>query len=289
MVVEIKRDTDGGHMELQALRYAAMVSAMTFDHAVSTLAAHRNAAAPDQDSARADILNFLGWDEPQEDGFALSTRIILVAADFSREITTTVLWLRDHEVDVQCVRLKLYKMEGERLLVDIQPLIPLPEAEEYQTRLGDKRQAERKERTERHDVSARFLEMLYAQLQSRGQVCPWRLAVPNRKIYGATGRGGFWFNFVGGRERSRVEFLIDADNAREQLHRLLQHRQAIEANFGKGLEKLEKEGTRQCRIYHSVEGGYGSPDTEWPRIHDALIEAMVRLDAALRPQVARLA
>src|SRR5690349_8486120 len=31
VVIEIKRTTDGGHMELQAIRYAAMVSAMRFE------------------------------------------------------------------------------------------------------------------------------------------------------------------------------------------------------------------------------------------------------------------
>lgn len=36
VVVEIKRTEDGGHMELQAIRYAAMVSSMTFDPAIST-------------------------------------------------------------------------------------------------------------------------------------------------------------------------------------------------------------------------------------------------------------
>ena len=34
VVVELKRTEDGGHMELQAIRYAAMVSHMTFDAAV---------------------------------------------------------------------------------------------------------------------------------------------------------------------------------------------------------------------------------------------------------------
>src|SRR5436305_13220326 len=33
VIVEIKRTEDGGHMELQAIRYAAMVSAMMFDDA----------------------------------------------------------------------------------------------------------------------------------------------------------------------------------------------------------------------------------------------------------------
>ncbi|WP_448609496.1 hypothetical protein [Geodermatophilus sp. URMC 60] len=37
VVVELKRTEDGGHMELQALRYAAMVSPMTFDQLAATL------------------------------------------------------------------------------------------------------------------------------------------------------------------------------------------------------------------------------------------------------------
>ncbi|MGF1728472.1 hypothetical protein [Photobacterium kasasachensis] len=33
VVIELKRDEVGAHMELQALRYAAMISTMTFDKA----------------------------------------------------------------------------------------------------------------------------------------------------------------------------------------------------------------------------------------------------------------
>src|SRR5690349_21840100 len=36
VVIELKRDEDGGHMELQAIRYAAMVSRMTFQRAIKT-------------------------------------------------------------------------------------------------------------------------------------------------------------------------------------------------------------------------------------------------------------
>ncbi|MBV8799326.1 MAG: hypothetical protein JO208_05915, partial [Alphaproteobacteria bacterium] len=34
VVIELKRTEDGGYMELQAIRYAAMVSSMTFEKAV---------------------------------------------------------------------------------------------------------------------------------------------------------------------------------------------------------------------------------------------------------------
>ena len=41
VVIELKRTEDGGHMELQALRYAAMISTMTFPQAVAAHAQFR--------------------------------------------------------------------------------------------------------------------------------------------------------------------------------------------------------------------------------------------------------
>ncbi len=34
VIIELKRTEDGGHMELQAIRYAAMVSTLTFEKIV---------------------------------------------------------------------------------------------------------------------------------------------------------------------------------------------------------------------------------------------------------------
>lgn len=128
VVVELKRTEDGGHMELQSIRYAAMVSPMTFEQAVE---AHRKylAAKGSTDDAQESILSFLGTDEPSE--FNASVRIVLASADFSKEITSSVLWLNDQGLDITCVRLRPYKY-GEKTLLDIQQVIPLPEAEEFQ-------------------------------------------------------------------------------------------------------------------------------------------------------------
>src|ERR1700730_8816915 len=63
VVIELKRTEDGGHMELQALRYAAMVSALTFDDTVTTFA--RYLASTEQEfDARTRLLEFLDWEEP---------------------------------------------------------------------------------------------------------------------------------------------------------------------------------------------------------------------------------
>ena len=74
VVIELKRTDDGGHMELQALRYAAMISTMTFDKVVDAYAAYLEKMGREGD-ARSLVLDFLEWDEPNDDEFAQDTSV----------------------------------------------------------------------------------------------------------------------------------------------------------------------------------------------------------------------
>lgn len=146
VVIELKRTEDGGHMELQAIRYAAMVSTMTFDQAADVFGRYLEKAGKEGEDPRATMLEFLGWEEPDDDQFAQDVRIVLASAEFSRELTTAVLWLIEHDVDIRCVRLKPYLLK-QRVLVDVQQIIPLPEATEYQIQVREKARKERRART----------------------------------------------------------------------------------------------------------------------------------------------
>jgi hypothetical protein len=139
VVIELKRTEDGGHMELQALRYAAMISTMTFESIVSVHAKFLQKNESTED-AKDRILGHLEWDEPDEDNFGKDVRVILVAANFSKEVTTTVLWLNNRMLDIQCFRIQPYRFE-KKILLDVQQLIPLPETSEYQIKIKEKEQA----------------------------------------------------------------------------------------------------------------------------------------------------
>lgn len=89
------------------------------------------------EDARATLLDFLGWEEPDESSFAQDVRIVLVSADFSRELTTSVMWLNERDLDIRCVQLKPYQL-GEQLLVQVEQVIPLREATEYQVQVREK-------------------------------------------------------------------------------------------------------------------------------------------------------
>ncbi len=56
--------------------------------------------------------------------------MVLVSADFSKELTTAVLWLCDQGIDIRCVRIVPYEHMGE-WLIHSEQLIPLPEAALY--------------------------------------------------------------------------------------------------------------------------------------------------------------
>jgi Predicted nuclease of the RecB family len=150
VVIELKRTEDGGHMELQALRYAAMVSTMTFEEAVTVYGDYIGESDQDIDPQQ-ELLDFLG-DEMDEEHFAQDVGIILVSAEFSKELTSSVLWLNDFGLDIRCVRIKPYNDNG-RTLIDVQQVIPLPEATEYQVKVSVKTRRERTARTFKKDLT----------------------------------------------------------------------------------------------------------------------------------------
>ncbi len=171
VVIELKRTEDGGHMELQAVRYAAMVSAMTFDRAVEVYDDYLQKTDSELE-AKSSLLEFLDWDDPDKELFAQDTRIVLVAADFSKELTTVVMWLNERDIDIRCIRLKPYR-DGERLMLDVQQIIPLPEAEEYRVQIKAKQQRERQARKFNPDFTKYDVTVgdeTYERLSKRGAI-----------------------------------------------------------------------------------------------------------------------
>jgi hypothetical protein len=83
VVIELKRTDDGGHMELQAIRYAAMVSAMRFAEVADAYAAHRAEHRPGEEvTARAELAAFLdAGDGGEKPVISTDVRIMLVSAD----------------------------------------------------------------------------------------------------------------------------------------------------------------------------------------------------------------
>jgi len=183
VVIELKRTESGGHMELQAIRYAAMLAGLTLKNAIDTYGDYLK--KNNIEGNAEDLLHEFFEEEITETEFGTDTRIVLISADFSQELITTVLWLNDRELNIECIRLTPYKYQDE-ILLDAQQIIPLKEAQDYLFKLRGKNQQERKAHKERIDWNGEF----YTNF-GHGEARDWEDA---RKFGFIGAGGGAWYS-----------------------------------------------------------------------------------------------
>ncbi|WP_287966419.1 hypothetical protein [Diaphorobacter sp.] len=142
VVVEIKRTGDGGHAELQALRYAAMLSTHTIENVIDARHRHllKTDATSDRDDVESEILEFLGKGDTDEVTLGTTPQVILIARDFSPEITTTAMWLNERMDGflMHCFTVQLYPLPSGQYALHFDLLLPLPQQEDYLVKVRDK-------------------------------------------------------------------------------------------------------------------------------------------------------
>lgn len=139
VIVELKRDDSGRNVEWQAIRYASYVSSYTNEEIFAQYAAYRDF---DRSEAEEQINEFVQDDlDHLNDG----QRIILCARTFHSDVASAVLWLRDFNLDVTCIRIQPFVDASGRLFVNPDTIIPLPEAKDFIVR-KEKKEKQRKER-----------------------------------------------------------------------------------------------------------------------------------------------
>lgn len=126
-------------------------------------------------------------------------RIILVAANFRKEVTSTVLWLRNyHGVDITCIKVTPYK-DAEKLYLDPEQIIPMQDIGDYQIRLTAKKQEETissKEEATRYKTRYRFWEAALPVLRSKTGIYNNVSPGKDNWLTGASGHSGVVFNPV---------------------------------------------------------------------------------------------
>lgn len=292
VVVEVKRTEDGGHMELQAIRYAAMVSSMTLDQAVAAHAKMITGEAPEVDARNA-IVEFLALDSIEDAELNGDVRIILVSANFSSEITTAVIWLNLRGLDIRCIRLRPYKMDSQ-VLVDATQIIPLPEAADYEVKIREQAQETKKVRTKRQEIFRRFWAQFIESSIAKTELFRNRSTTTDHWLSAGIGRFGFSLSASVTEDRARAECYIRIGKDNESgnkaaFNALLQQRETIEKAFGGELTWEALPNKIGCRISKDrVGGGWKVPEPGWPVIQDWLVDTAIRLDRALKGPIQAL-
>jgi hypothetical protein len=291
VVIELKRTADGGHMELQAIRYASMVAAMTCDRAVDIHAAFLQRMGQPPEEAKARLFKFLGWNEPDEENFAGDVRIVLVSEGFGKELTTAVLWLRDRDIDIRCIRLRPY-VAGDKTLVDVQQVIPLPEAQDYIVRIRQKEQQERKNRAERWSAEAQqfcvdYWNGVLSEVAASGILEADVKARRKEDMRFKVGWPEFFLKAYFSRRAPKGGVWLDCrgESGIHNYEALKTHQGEIEKAFGGPLRWNVDEDREQGSLSCPLPNFDANDKGDWPRQHKMLADKIVKLYRAVNPYV----
>ena len=125
VVIELKRDDTGTDVEWQAIKYTSYCSNFSQEDIFDYYAEYLHV---DRDEAQWKIEEFI---EEEPDKLNSEQRIILVSKEFHSDVASAVFWLRDYQIDIKCIRLRLYLGSNNELLITPDEIIPLPEAKQY--------------------------------------------------------------------------------------------------------------------------------------------------------------
>ena len=151
----------------------------------------------------------------------------------------------------------------------------------------------KKEIAERHIIRHRFWTQLLERAREKTKL--HANITPSQYNWIGTGAGkqGLGFNYAVRQHDAQVELYIDRgrDKAAENkaiFDQLKAHKDAVESSFGEPLEWQRLEGRRACRIRKEIKAGGYRDEEKWPEVHEEMIDAMIRLEKALRPYIAKL-
>lgn len=294
VVIENKLDDSGRDVTWQALKYTAYVSSLSKTQIVEIFQQYLDRYCGGGE-AISSICEFLDVDDlgDAELNPGNNQRIMFIAANFRREVTATVLWLLSKGVQAQCFKVAPYGF-GEELFIDLQQIIPPPEAADYMIGISNKEAEEaaiQGLQKHRHKLRLRFWGVALERMRAES-VSIFSNISPQSSNWISAGAGisGCAYGLVFGRSESRVEISFTRGESEENkwlFDQLIKEREQIEGVFGASLDWRRNDDKKICKILFSKSfDGYS--EENWPEISEWMATNMKSLEAAFSPRFARL-
>lgn len=294
VIIENKLDDSGRDVVWQGLKYASYCSTLS-----KSIIAEMYQQFLDREGiaekAQDRICQFLDEEDFGEVSLNAGNdqRLILVAAQFRKEVTSTVLWLLKHDIRVQCFKATPFQ-HVDMLLLNLEQVIPLAEAEELMIGISEKEKEEHS--TERGQATRYTLrtEFWHKTLEAleKGGVDLYENVSPSRDhwLSAGSGVGGVHYSMIFSKDCARVEFALSSgvkEKNKALFDYLSTHKEEIETTFGAPLE-WRRLDDRQVSLIVFGRPFDGYDREEWPKMIPWLVEHIRKMNAAFKPHIADL-
>lgn len=292
LIIENKLDDSGRDVVWQALKYASYCSTLKKNQVVEIFQSYLDKCCNGGD-AQSLICDFLNVPDLSEVviNSGNQQRLIFVAAKFRKEVTSTVLWLLSYKIRLQCFKVIPYQM-GDELFLQVEQIIPTPEAAEFMIGINEKEAAEKTvegELKSRHKIRLAFWQQALDALRA-SKTTLFNNISPSKDHWLTAGSGisGCPFNLIYGNKFIRVEIQIargDKNVNKYIFDQLLARKVALEAAYGDQLswERLDDKISSYIRHGMNIDGDNRD---NWPEMINWLVEHIIKLEAVFKKPLA---
>lgn len=236
VIIENKLDDSGRDVTWQAIKYASYCSSLTKQQVIDIYQKYLDGQ---NKNAVEQILEFFNHSvdiSELEINKGNSQRIIFVARNFKKEVTSSVLWLSNFGLNIKCIKVTPYKCE-DKILIDFDQIIPIKGAEDYTIKMATKQQEDNRtsaitelRKRQRQSFWAEFIEY---NKQHKGPFATFQ-GTSDNWLGKPLGVNGLSVNVIIGFQRCRTEIgfnLGNADRNKQIFDKIYRHKDEIESTL----------------------------------------------------------
>lgn len=216
VIIENKLDDSGRDVTWQAIKYASYCSSLSKSEIIQIFQKY---LLNKEDKAEDVISDFMGG-TPIEDielNPDNSQRIFFVAANFRKEVTSSVLWLANFGPNIKCFKVTPY-LYGERILIDFDQIIPIKDTEDFTIKMATKKAEAAQEAgatVERRSKRFAYWQEFIEYNKSVGGPYSTSTGTPDAWLGKSVGVGGVSVNVIINNADTRIEIYINLGDKAE--------------------------------------------------------------------------
>lgn len=293
VIIENKLDDTGKDVTWQVLKYSSYCSTLNSTQIISIFNQYLTKIGSSQ-NAEVLLEDFLESDDFREKlNIGNSQRIFMIAGEFRKEVTSTVLWLLNYGLRIQCFKATPYKLE-QQLFLNLEQIIPIKEAEDFVISMAKKSREEvgiKNELKERHKTRLKFWSNYLREIN---KVCSLYQNVSPSKdhwISAGAGKAGILFSSVVTGDYIRIELGIIGKTQEENKNifdKLYSQKEKIEFEFGGSLEWEKMEDKRMSRVKYELKNVSLFNEEDWEKMINFMCTFVPKFELAFKKPVQKL-
>jgi len=291
VIIENKLDDSGRDVTWQAMKYASYASTLTNDN-IRTIYQSYLDSRSNGENAIEKLEEF--FDDTEYADLVLNQhltqRIIMVAANFRKEVTSTALWLMNFKIRIKCFKVTVHEL-GSQHFLSLEQIIPTKDTQEYVISMANKVQEELSTEGEvknRYKQRLEFWGKFLKEIKGKSELFQNSNPVKDHWLSAGTGISNVVYQIVLTKTDASILFRAGRGSQAENkliYDTLILHKTEIEKSFSSPLKWERMEDNKISKVsYYKTGVNYYNSD-EWQDIIIFLIEFLNRLEKAIKPHL----